>query len=84
MRIFLHIALPVVSACWLGCGAAYAEKRVALVIGNGAYKHAPRLPNSANDANDVAESLSSSQSWALMPTLLCCTSMRPWPRKSAG
>src|ERR1700731_1954914 len=32
---------------------AFADKRVALVIGNGAYKHAPQLPNPLNDAQDV-------------------------------
>src|SRR5262249_51269422 len=36
---------------------ALAEGRVALVIGNGAYQNAPRLPNPANDANDVAAAL---------------------------
>ena len=36
---------------------ACAEKRVALVIGNGAYAHAPRLTNPANDAKDVAAAL---------------------------
>ena len=34
-----------------------AETRVALVIGNGAYQNAPRLPNPANDASDVAAAL---------------------------
>ncbi|MGO9007064.1 MAG: SUMF1/EgtB/PvdO family nonheme iron enzyme [Beijerinckiaceae bacterium] len=37
--------------------AALAEKRVALVIGNGAYAHAPLLPNPRHDAEDVAASL---------------------------
>src|SRR5262249_19745818 len=36
---------------------ALAEKRVALVIGNGAYQNAPRLPNPGNDAQDVAAAL---------------------------
>jgi uncharacterized caspase-like protein len=36
---------------------AFAETRVALVIGNGAYQNVPRLPNPANDANDVAAAL---------------------------
>lgn len=36
---------------------ARADNRVALVIGNGAYQNAPRLPNPANDAADVAASL---------------------------
>ena len=31
-----------------------ADKRVALVIGNGAYKHTPTLLNPPNDAVDVA------------------------------
>lgn len=37
--------------------AVQAEKRVALVIGNGAYKNAPRLPNPPNDASDVSGAL---------------------------
>jgi uncharacterized caspase-like protein len=36
---------------------AAAEKRVALVIGNGAYVHTGRLANPANDANDMAAAL---------------------------
>jgi TRAP-type mannitol/chloroaromatic compound transport system substrate-binding protein/uncharacterized caspase-like protein len=46
-------------AIWLLSAAApaLAEKRVALVIGNGAYQSAPRLPNPRNDAEDVAAAL---------------------------
>jgi hypothetical protein len=40
--------------------AAYAENRVALVIGNGAYKNVPKLPNPAKDASDVAAALAKS------------------------
>ena len=36
---------------------AAADKRVALVIGNGAYRSAPKLPNPTNDALDVAVAL---------------------------
>ena len=36
---------------------ANADRRVALVIGNAAYKHAAALRNPGNDANDVAETL---------------------------
>jgi hypothetical protein len=36
---------------------ARAEKRVALVIGNGAYANEPHLPNPAHDAEDVAGAL---------------------------
>src|SRR5262249_46804599 len=42
----------------LGCagsGDAWAEKRVALVIGNSAYQHAARLANPSNDATAVAK-----------------------------
>ena len=41
----------------LGAQAAHAQTRVALVVGNGAYRHVPVLPNPANDAGDVAVSL---------------------------
>src|SRR5271156_4043973 len=40
-----------------GTAQAEAEKRVALVIGNGDYKIAPHLGNPANDAKAVAETL---------------------------
>jgi formylglycine-generating enzyme required for sulfatase activity len=36
---------------------AFAEKRVALIIGNGAYANATQLPNPRNDAEDVAAAL---------------------------
>ena len=36
---------------------AQAEKRVALVIGNSAYKHTPKLANPSNDAADMAAAL---------------------------
>jgi uncharacterized caspase-like protein len=38
-------------------GIAFAETRVALVIGNAAYKHAPALANPKNDAEGMAASL---------------------------
>src|SRR6195256_1731008 len=38
---------------WFGCGAAFADKRVALVIGNSAYKNVARLTNPVNDAAAV-------------------------------
>ena len=38
-------------------GPAWAEKRVALVVGISAYRHVPKLANTANDANDVAKAL---------------------------
>jgi len=36
---------------------AHAEKRIALVIGNAAYKNAATLQNPRNDATDVSEAL---------------------------
>ena len=36
---------------------AAADKRVALVIGNSAYQHAPSLTNPGNDAGDMAAKL---------------------------
>ena len=42
-----------------GVEAAVAGERVALVIGNSAYKHTPRLDNPINDAGDVARVLTS-------------------------
>jgi len=38
-------------------GPARADKRVALVIGNSAYQHAPTLANPKNDAIDMAATL---------------------------
>ncbi|MGJ4928170.1 caspase family protein [Bradyrhizobium sp. HKCCYLS2038] len=42
-------------ALWIGCGAAHAERRVALVIGNSAYRNVAKLTNPANDAALVAK-----------------------------
>jgi uncharacterized protein len=44
-------------AALLGAAAAHAEGRVALVIGNGAYRHVDALPNPPNDAADTAAAL---------------------------
>jgi hypothetical protein len=57
MGRLLRIGLFALIAGWLGCSPALADKRVALVIGNGAYAHAPQLPNPAHDAEDVAAAL---------------------------
>jgi hypothetical protein len=45
------------AATFASVGCSFAETRVALVIGNGAYQNAPQLPNPANDASDVAAAL---------------------------
>jgi hypothetical protein len=56
MRVLAVFALAVllVSVASL---PSHAEKRVALVIGNAAYRSAPALANPKNDANDVAGTL---------------------------
>lgn len=46
LRLFWLIIL----AAWIGCGPAHAGRRVALVIGNSAYKNVARLANPVNDA----------------------------------
>lgn len=48
MRLRLFVLL--ILTTWLGAGPALAEKRVALVVGNSAYKNVARLANPANDA----------------------------------
>lgn len=49
IRIFVFL----LTVFCFGCGSAHAEKRVALVMGNSAYKSAPRLANPVNDASLV-------------------------------
>ena len=54
-RLLKAVALGVAV---LAAGPALAQsKRVALVIGNAAYKHTPRLDNPKNDAADMAAAL---------------------------
>lgn len=50
LRLFVLLFLATCLTTWLGTGAALAEKRVALVMGNSAYKNVARLANPANDA----------------------------------
>ena len=49
----LVVGLPAVSALT----AQPAKRRVALVIGNGAYLRLPRLANPSNDARDLGQTL---------------------------
>ena len=53
MRIFVAFACAVM-LLFLGALPGQAEKRVALVIGNSAYRGAPKLVNPANDAEAVS------------------------------
>jgi hypothetical protein len=58
-RLFFRLFLSlVVYLAVLGSAASWAdERRVALVIGNGAYQKVPALPNPPRDASDVAGAL---------------------------
>lgn len=56
MRWLGGVALAVVLWC-VTSADALADKRVALVIGNGLYTKAPHLPNPPHDARDVAAAL---------------------------
>lgn len=53
MKTHLISSLSLLAAC---CFANAAE-RVALVIGNSAYQHAPKLPNATNDSEAIAKLL---------------------------
>src|SRR5580704_5526673 len=54
MRILVAFACAVMLLC-LGTMPGYAEKRVALVIGNSSYRNVTTLPNPASDAAAVAD-----------------------------
>jgi hypothetical protein len=56
MRIFGCLAFCL-SLLFLTSSQAHADRRVALVIGNGAYRNIPALSNPVNDATDVAAAL---------------------------
>jgi uncharacterized caspase-like protein len=54
MRAVARLILALTAAFVVfGAGSAHAAKRVALVIGNSAYKFAGTLPNPKNDAGDM-------------------------------
>jgi uncharacterized caspase-like protein len=59
MRAIAIILAVIVGAIALGGAphSAAAQKRVALVIGNSAYKYAPKLDNPRNDATDMSAAL---------------------------
>lgn len=51
------LAIVFAASLALACGPAHAERRLALVIGNGKYVNAPQLRNPANDATAIAAAL---------------------------
>ena len=60
--MFRHALLNgvVATAVLLGTHGAFAENRLALVIGQSAYRSVPKLPNPANDAKAMSQLLSDS------------------------
>jgi hypothetical protein len=53
----VRLLLAILTSVLLAASAVHAEKRVALVIGNAAYKNAATPQNPRNDATDVSEPL---------------------------
>ncbi len=53
----LAVALVLALLASASAQSAHAERRVALVLGNGAYVNAPQLPNPPNDARAIATRL---------------------------
>jgi hypothetical protein len=60
--MFRHtlLKLMIAASMLLGPGSAFAENRLALVIGQSAYRSVPALPNPANDAKAVTQLLTDS------------------------
>lgn len=74
MSWITRLALPIVLACLTF--PALAEKRVALVIGTAAYRHAPALANLKNDAEDIAAAPKRIPNRAPAPRLLALLTPR--------
>ena len=55
--MWVRVAIAVVLLLLPTAAFAQAEKRVALVIGNSAYQHTPKLANPTNDAADISAAL---------------------------
>ena len=51
------MATALFASIWLFMQPAFAENRVALVIGNGTYHKVPTLPNPTRDAADMSKAL---------------------------
>ena len=56
-KIVTAVAAPVIGAVFALSASAATQTKVALIIGNGAYKSVPELTNPPNDAADVAAAL---------------------------
>src|SRR5882762_1975247 len=58
-RLWLRVGAVLAVGSWMGLTAAFAESRMALVIGNSAYQTVSALPNPVNDAKAVTAFLKS-------------------------
>ncbi|MEI3855322.1 MULTISPECIES: caspase family protein [unclassified Ensifer] len=79
-----YLRAAVVLSLFLLSSYAWAEKRVALVIGNSAYQHAPQLANPQNDANDMASKLTGLRFVVVTGRDLDLTGMRRLIREFVG
>jgi len=67
------------AAMLLVCQPAFAEKRVALVLGNSAYQNVAKLPNPVNDGAVIARrSRTPASTWSIRATI--CRRPRPAAR----
>ncbi|MBR1124396.1 caspase family protein [Bradyrhizobium lablabi] len=81
-RALLKIIIP--ATLLLGASSALAENRLALVIGQSAYKTVPVLPNPGNDAKVVAQLLTDSGFDVVSATDLSQNQMREKVSEFAG
>ena len=85
MQLFIRLlvgALLAVSVTW--SSASQAERRVALIIGNGAYKNVPKLPNPSKDAKAMSSLLRNLGFEVVMGTDLTKDAMTDSLRKFAS
>lgn len=84
MNVFRFLLFSLFVA-WLGCGSAFAEKRIALVMGNSAYKSVPRLTNPVNDVALVGSMFKNAGfDWIEIKTDLSASEMRKALREFGG
>jgi hypothetical protein len=85
-RSLLNLIVPaaIVSTIILGAGPAFAENRLALVIGQSAYRSVPALPNPANDAKAMTQLLTDSGFEVSSATDLSQSQMRDKVSEFAG
>ena len=70
MRRSLTLIAVSLALVFFGAAPSAAAKRVALVVGNGAYEHTGALKNPINDAGDMTRKLASLGFKALSPFFL--------------